>query len=140
MLLLLLWIAAHALHVGLGIAALCQKDSERRPKRLGSLVASLVMSISPWMTLLLFLIVFVIGRASNVAQLTGDSGFELWSLWCNSWPLLLFGNLFALIALPITALCPPYPRRYWASFTARWCAVGGAALAWYTVVTYFPDA
>lgn len=139
-LVLLIWIAAHALHVGLGVAAVWQRRSDQEPKRLGSLVVSFFASILPWITLLLFLVVFVIGGSSNVAQLAGESGLELWSLWLHPWPLLLFGDLIAIIVLAILALVPPYPPRYWTSFLARWCSVGGAALAWYTVVTYFPDA
>lgn len=139
MLVLLVWIAAHVLHVGFGITTI-RRPSADSPKRLGSLHASFVASILPWTTLALFLIVFVIGGSSNVAQFAGESGFELWSLWLHAWPLLLFGNLIAIIVLPIIALWPPYPPRYLESFVARWCAVVGAGLAWHTVVTYFPDA
>ncbi|MBN2022663.1 MAG: hypothetical protein JW809_07695 [Pirellulales bacterium] len=104
------------------------------------LTVSFFASIPPWTTLFLFLIVFVIGGSSNVAQLAGDSGFGLWSLWCSWWLLLFFANPIALAVLTVTALCPPYPPRHGKSFVARLCSVVGAALAWYVVVTWFPDA
>ena len=101
---------------------------------------SVVASVLPLVTLLLFLRVFVIGGSSNVAQLAGESGLDLWSLWFHAWPLLFFGNPVAFMVALVAALLPPYPPRRWQSFASRACAVVAASFAWYTVVTFFPDA
>jgi len=135
-----LWIGSHAMQLAFGATALRKQQAGPEPKRLGSLSVSFYGSILPWITLILFIVVFVIGGSSNVRQLAGKSGYELWSLWCGMWPLLFVGNPVAFLVLAITAMFPPYPPRYWQSFVARLCGVVGAGVAWYMTVTFFPDA
>src|SRR5438477_7462456 len=110
---IMIWIASQSLQIALGCWALFKRpgpDGRTGPgapgrRRLGSLMASAFASILPLMTLILFLRVFVIGGSSNVAQLAGDEGYDLWHLWFSAWPLLLLGDpagvLIGLVALAI---------------------------------------
>jgi hypothetical protein len=137
---ILLWVSSQALQLTFAILAVRGQSDASGHKRLGTLVASGVASVLPLITLLLFLRVFVIGGSSNVAQLAGESGLDLWSLWFHMWPLLFFGNPLAFWVTAGAALLPPYPPGHWPSFASRVCAVVVAGFAWYTVVKFFPDA
>src|SRR5262249_1354027 len=130
---LFLWVGAQALQLTLAVLAVRQRPDASGRKRLGSLVVSGVASVLPVVTLVLFLRVFVIGGSSNVAQLAGESGFDLWSLWFHAWPLLFVGNPLAFLVTVVAALLPPYPPGRWQSFASRICAVVAAGFAWYTV-------
>jgi hypothetical protein len=112
---LFLWVGSQALQLTLAVLAVCQRPDAR----LGALVASGAASVLPLITLVLFLRVFVIGGSSNVAQLAGESGFDLWSLWFHAWPLLFFGNPLAFLVAVTAALLPPYPPSRWPSFASR---------------------
>lgn len=136
---LLLWIGSYALHLAVGVYAY-SKERTTGDRRLGPLVVSGVASIPPLITLLLFVRVFVLGGSSNVAQLAGEDGYDLWRLWFQAWPLLFFGNPAAFLVTLGAAFLPPYPPRHWASFVSRLSAVSAAACAWYVVVKFFPDA
>jgi hypothetical protein len=140
LLLLSLWIGSQSLQVFSGIQALRERSDSNRPKRLGSLYLSGVASILPFATLLLFLRVFVIGGSSNVAQLAGASGSELWGLWFHAWPLLFFGCPLAFVAAAVATILPPYPPGHGHSFVSRVGALVSSGCAWYVVVTCFPDA
>ncbi len=137
---LILWVGSQALQLTFAVLAVRQKTDSSGHKELGSLIVSAVASVPPALTLLLFLRVFVIGGSSNVAQLAGESGFDLWRLWFHVWPVLFFGNPLAFAVALVAALLPPYPPGRWQSFASRVCAVIAASFAWYTVVTFFPDA
>ena len=135
-----LWIAFHVLHAALAAHAFICRPHAAEPKRLGVLTASVLATFVPLVTLVLFVHVFVIGHSSNVAQIAGESGYELWQLWFHSWPLLLFGNGIAWLAAVIATVLPPYPPRYLTSLGTRFLTVLLVTFAWYTVTTYFPDA
>src|SRR5262249_43738139 len=134
------WVGSQALQLTFAVLAVRQQRDASGHKRLGSLVVSGVASVLPLTTLVLFLRVFVIGGSSNVAQLAGESGFDLWRLWFHAWPFLFFGNPLAFLLAVVAALLPPYPPSRWQSFASRICAVVAAGFAWYTVVRFFPDA
>jgi hypothetical protein len=138
--LLIVWSRSQSLQIVFGVQAVRQQTDTNRNKRIGSLVASGFASVIPLMTLLLFLRVFVIGESSNVAQLAGESGIPLWRLWFQAWPLLFFGNPVEFFVNAVTALFPPYPPKYWQSFTSRVCGVIATGFACYVVVIFFPDA
>jgi hypothetical protein len=56
-------------------------------------------AIVPTITLELFLRVFVIGHSSNVAQLAGSNGIDLWELWFNAlFPVPTLGAHLAVAA------------------------------------------
>jgi hypothetical protein len=136
---LLLRSGAQALQLAFGVYA-CLRRGIALERRFNSLVVSGLGSLLPLVTLLLFLVVFVIGGSSNVAQVAGGSGYDLWSLWCSTWPLLFLGNPLAFIVVLVAASLPPYSLSQWPSFCSRWCAVAAAGFACYTVVKFFPDA
>ena len=137
---LFLWVSSQALQLTFGVLALCQRPEIGRQRRVGALVVSGYASVVPLVTLLLFLWVFVIGGSSNVAQHARFSGLDLWSLWFQAWPFLLFGNPLSCLVAVVAALLPPYPPRHWKSFASRVCAIVAAGFACYVVVTFFPDA
>lgn len=137
---LFLWIISHALQLELGVLALWRRTGDGRQRRLGALFLSATTSVLPLITLLLFLRVFIIGGSSNVAQLAGESGLDLWHLWFQAWPFLYFGNPLAFLAAVAALVVPPYPPNEGTSFASRVCAVIAAGCAWYMVVTFFPDA
>lgn len=117
------------------------KESMTRTElRLTALILSALGSLVPASTFLLFLLVFVIGGSSNVAQLAGEPDMGLWRLWFNAWPMLLFGTALSGLVSLATALSPPYPPQHVKSFVSRWCGVASAAFSWYVVTTFFPDA
>lgn len=101
---------------------------------------SLAATLSPALTLVFFVIVFIIGRSSNVAQFASSSGFDYWGLWMKVWPLLLVGTspciLFALVAL----ICPPYRMRFVASWALPIAALIAALAAMDILARYFPTA
>lgn len=137
---LFFWIGSQSMQLVFGVLAFRQISAVGDGKRITALLVSWVASIPPLCTLLLFLTVFVIGGSSNVAQLAGESGRELWRLWLGAWPLLLFGNLLAGPVAICAALFPPYPPHYWQSSISRVCAAIAAGFAYNATVTYFPDA
>jgi hypothetical protein len=133
---LLLWVSSQALQLVFGVLAM--QTSEK--KLLGSLKVSALASILPSITLILFITVFVIGGSSNVAQLAGEAGQGLWTLWAGFWPLLFIGNPIAFFVALVTAFFPPYPPTHWKSLASRVSAVVAASFAWYVSVMLFPDA
>ena len=134
------WIPLQAVHALLAVYALAGPVNSAGPKRHGALVLSCAVTLVPLATLILFVGVFVVGGSSNVVQLAGDSGYDLWSLWAGTWPMLLLGNPVAWLVAVLTTVFPPYPPRQWASMVARFLAVLVAAFACWTTLTYFPDA
>jgi hypothetical protein len=106
----------------------------------GPLLLSAVATIPPLITLAVFLVVFVIGRASNVAQLAGPNGSGLWMLWASGWIFFVAINPIAFIVGVVAILLPPYRPLRWRSLVSRFAALGCSACACYAVGTYFPDA
>jgi hypothetical protein len=139
-LLLSAWMAAHFFQLTFGIVALRQRIDPQRPTRHVSLLISGLSSFLPFIALALFLRVFVIGGSSNVAQLAGDEGLDLWHLWFSAWPFLLFGIPVAGIASLVAVLMPPYTLRTWPSIASRALTVLAVALSFFHVAKYFPDA
>jgi hypothetical protein len=86
--------------------ALLQTPVSGGQKRIRALVVSGIASLLPLITLMLFLRVFVIGGSSNVAQIAGESGMDLWSLWFGVWPLLFVGNPAAFLAAVVALFWP----------------------------------
>jgi hypothetical protein len=123
------WVGFQALQIGLAIVAICQNPKEGSLRPLISLMLSMVASALPVFTLLLFLRVFVIGGSPNVAQLAGESGYQLWRLWLYAWPALYFGNPPSLLLNIAVAALPPYPPRGWPSFSSRLCGIIASGLA-----------
>jgi len=136
---LLLWIVCQSLHLVLGTFAV-RRECSSNERCLGSLIASGLGGILPLAALFLFIRVFVIGGSSNVAQLAGDEGRALWTLWFHAWPYLFFGSPIAFLVSLVAGVLPPFPPRYWESFTSRWFGIVGAAFAMYSVLRYAPDA
>src|SRR5207302_5916122 len=78
-------------------AACLQRQPSGGRRRLGSLYVSTGASLVPHITLVLFIRVFIIGGSSNVAQLAGEAGFGLWSLWAGAWLPLFCGSPVAFV-------------------------------------------
>jgi predicted 3-demethylubiquinone-9 3-methyltransferase (glyoxalase superfamily) len=123
-----------------GVGRYVDAPALKRARRQVKGGATGVASVLPPITLLLFLRVFVLGGSSKVAQLAGESGFDLWRVWFHASPLLFLGNPLAFSVGLAAALLPPYPPRGWHSFASRNCGVVAAGFAWYSVGAFFPDA
>lgn len=137
---LFLWLASQSLQLIFGVLAVRQQPDVIAERKLGSRVLAGLASIPPIITLWLFVRVFVVGGSSHVAQLAGESGFDLWSSWGDWWPVLFFGNSLAFLFAVAIAFIGPYPPQRRFSVASRTCAVIVAGIAWYTVVTRIPDA
>jgi len=137
---LYLWIGSLVMQLALGVIALRRPPELDGHRRRGSLMLAAVSGVVPLITLLFFLRVFVIGGSSNVAQLAGDDGQDLWSIWFHAWPMLLVANPPSMMLAVVAVLLPPYSRRGWASHFSRGGAVVASACACYVVLKYFPDA
>lgn len=86
--------------------------------------------------------VFVIGGGATVAQYVAgaESGMNLWSLWFNLWPFLLFAtalSAFCSLVWMITA-CVKQAQRKWIPVSIA--AVLLSVIALVTVGANFPDA
>ncbi len=138
---LAVWVGAHAAQIALGIAALQKPAPLGAPRVRAWVWVSGIASVVPLLALVLFVLVFVVGGASNVAQMSnGDEQRRLWSLWVETWPMLLLGCPASLAAQAFAAALPPYPPAAWCATACRVCGVIAACGAWYGVMTWFPDA
>ena len=86
--------------------------------------------------------IFLIMHGATVRQYVSESqlGMDLWALWVDLWPLLLFLTFGAGIGQTIGAIISCFKRN-----KRRWLpiAVSGicmCALAFFTVLSNFPDA
>lgn len=138
--LLFIWMGSLALAWAFGVATILYPPNDRRQRQLGALLMSGSSSIAPFITLLLFLHVFVIGGSSNVAQLAGQTGYRLWSLWFGTWPICLIANLGATVVCIAAAFFRPSPRNDFVSFASRVCAAIAASTAVYALFKFAPDA
>ena len=102
----------------------------------------LFSNVTPVGVAVLMAWIFLIMRGSTTAQFVSGSerGMDLWEMWFNLWPVLLFGTfLWSLIhfVLLIVAICKKSMR--------VWIPVIVATLlltifAFFTVASRFPDA
>lgn len=136
---LCVWIGAQVLQLVFGIVAFRQARA-LQDKQLGPLIASWIASVSPLLTWIVFLRVFVVGGGSNVAQVAGEDSYALWRIWYGVWPLLSLGNFLGLTIVAITTLLPPYPPKCWPSWLSRACGIVGGGFALYVVAAFLPDA
>jgi len=134
---LFVWISAQSMQIILGVLG-AVKETRDPPDRYVPLILSAIGAIIPVLTLVLFLRVFVIGHSSNVAQLAGEDGFELWRLWCHSWPLMFFGNPVSFFIEFASCFLPPFknPPSYW----GRILGIIASGCATHVTLKYFPDA
>ena len=139
-LLLAAWVLAHVAQAALSVAAWREPPDQSGRRRLASLKCSLIVSLVPVASLLAFVMIFVIGGGSNVAQIAGERGMDLWSLWVDLWLPLYLGTLVAVVGGVILAILPPFPPRRWWSTLARLCGVGGALLAAWFLAEFAPTA
>ncbi len=137
---LLLLIGALAAHLTLVVVAYLQHRRVRSLLSRISLILGSAAGAIPLITLVLFLAVFVIGGSSNVAQLAGDSGHDLWSLWFGWWPVLLFGNPISVLCSVAALAIPPYRPRYFSAWALPLAALTAAIAGAHLTVVYFPDA
>lgn len=135
---LALWITIWVIQIVFGVIAVRQQLETPRPSRHYPLLLSALSSIPPLVGMVLFAYVFVIGRSSNVAQLTGRH--DLWKLWCDAWLYLMLGIPIAQIASVFALLLPPHELRAWPSLASRGLAILVAGLSFICVVSHFPDA
>ena len=96
-----------------------------------------VFSLMPLFTLTTFVYVFVIGGSSNVAQLAGGSGLDLWSFWFDYFSFNIFGNLLAIVVLLICVSCA---RNVWLSRLITTGAFLSAVAAFCALAKHIPDA
>ena len=96
-----------------------------------------LFSLISWFTLTVFVLVFVIGGSSNVAQLAGSSGMDGWAIWFNCFPVNLVGNLLSII---VTVFCIFGSRKLLASRFLTLAAFICAVIAFYITIEHFPDA
>ena len=112
-----------------------------RRKRL-HLAGVLASHAAPSAVALVMTYVFLIAGGATVAQFVAgsESGMDLWSLWSDLWPVLLFATAASgFINLVWTIIvCVKKSQRKWIPITAA--AVIMSAFAFSTVAANFPDA
>lgn len=135
----ILWLGLHVTHLGLGVLACLRPGAGGRPPRTGALIVSGVASVPVVLSLLLFTSVFVIGGSSNVAQLAGEGGYDLWRLWMHAWLPLYFLLPVCVLAACVALCLPPYRDATWPSIGSRLALLGSSCLAVRAVTVYFPD-
>lgn len=131
------WLATLVAHVAFAIACFRRRIQAGSQYRVGALYVSGGATAMSLLTFILFIRVFVVGQSSNVAQFAGEAGFHLWSLWARYWPLLLIGNLAALVLAWIAVLIPPWS---WKSSLSRLAALLSVLCAGYVLLQRIPDA
>jgi hypothetical protein len=135
-----LWTASELAVIAFGTCALVRHRRAVNDFWPGSLVVAILAALFPFGTFSIFVAVFVIGQSSNVAQIAGSDGMDLWTLWFNAWPALFICNPASFGVALLTLAFPPYSSRSWDVWAARVAACGSAACAWYAVIQWFPDA
>jgi uncharacterized BrkB/YihY/UPF0761 family membrane protein len=137
---LFLWAASVIMQAFLS-SHVCKAMHSEANKSVNTMLFSVALfSMFPICTLLLFISVFVIGGASNVAQVAGEQGLSLWKLWHSVWPLLWIGNPISLTCLSILLFFPPYPDRNWKLFICRISAVLSSIFATIVSTMLYPTA
>jgi hypothetical protein len=113
------------------------------PKSKHSIVTTLVIFFSlaaSIYTLGIALWVFAIAGSSHIRQLAGDSGYQMWEIWKNSWPKLLFLNPLSILLALIAVYLPPSSRANPDWFWLRFSALLGAALSVCLTLSKLPNA
>ncbi len=103
---------------------------------LSLLVGGLVCLIN-FVSLSLFVIVFLIGRSSNVAQFAGRDSFNYWGLWFNTWGWTILSLLVVGAVALVVSACPPYR---WRDSVCRILSLVLAAQGLYSLLPLMPDA
>lgn len=128
-------------YLGIWTAYLIALYTLRRRKTLRHSIVA-ISHLVPTAIALLMIRVFIVGGGGTVAQLASgsNSSMDMWRLWYNLWPLLLWvSGLSALVQLIWTILaCSIATHRKWIPI-----AVSGlimSAFGFFTVAANFPDA
>jgi len=130
------WITLQCLHLALVAWDLFGRTHKRKKANRISLLAAIPSVV----TLILFIVVFVIGHASTDAQLTPRSTTELWRLW-------VFSYLFNLLLLPVAIISAfvnlfnrPRPAQSLPSFIGRVAGVVASCFALIALLRFMPTA
>ena len=100
---------------------------------LASLAASIyTLGISLW--------VFVICGSSHIRQIAGDSGYQMWEIWKNSWPQLLVLNPISILLALFAVYLPPSSRTHRDWFWLRCFVLIGAAISVCLTLSKLPNA
>jgi hypothetical protein len=131
-----IWIALHCLHLVLiGVAHFRYTGDNTKVH-----VISALMAIPAIITLVLFVIVFVIGHASTDAQLTPRSTQDLWRLWVAGFAFNVFLVPFSILAAIANLFRAPGPRQSMTSVLARLTGVLASVVALFTLLRFMPTA
>jgi hypothetical protein len=136
----LLWLASAITQVVTGLQAYKNNQSVAEESVNNILFPLALFSIAPFVTLIIFVIVFIIGGSSNIVQIAGERGHIFWELWFFAWPFLYIANPIALVLSSVLILFPPYTNRNWQLFICRFSAIVTSLCALYVTTTLFPDA
>jgi hypothetical protein len=101
------------------------------------IVSSLAASIY---TLSLSLSVFALGGSSHIRQLAGESGYQLWELWKNSWPTLVFLNPLSILLALFSVYLPPSSRQNLDWLWLRFFVILGAVISVCLTIGKLPNA
>jgi hypothetical protein len=101
------------------------------------IVASLVISIY---TLGISLWVFAIGGSSHIRQIAGESGYQMWVMWKDSWPKLLLLNPLSILLALISAYLPPSSRENRDWLWLRFFVLMGAVISVCLTLGKLPNA
>jgi hypothetical protein len=101
------------------------------------LLASLSTSIY---TLCISVYVFAIGGSSNIRQLAGASGYQLWEMWKDTWPTFLLLNPLSILLALIAIYLPPSSMQNRDWMWLRFFVLLGAAISVCLTVGKPPDA
>jgi hypothetical protein len=113
------------------------------PKTKQSIVTTLLVAISlaaSIYTLWLSLSVFALGGSSHIRQVAGASGYQLWALWKNSWPTLLFINPLSILLALVSVYLPPSSRQHPDWLWLRFFVILGAVISVCLTLGKLPNA
>jgi hypothetical protein len=91
-------------------------------------------------TLSLSMSVFVLGGSSHIRQVAGESGYQLWELWKNSWPTLVFLNPLSILLALLSAYLPPSSRQNLDWLWLRFFVILGAVISVCLTIDKLPNA
>lgn len=110
-----------------------------RKKEEANLTSGIVGILSTF-TLVAFVLVFIVGRSSNVAQFAGKAGLDWWSFWFKIWGINAIGSLILGLIGAVTLFWKPRPTRDAVSFSLRVVVLAGILLSLYHTFRFMPDA
>ena len=135
-----LWVTVQSAYLALAATAFAVERRNAEGNSRTALIVSAGATAIPLIALLVFVRVFVVGGSSNVAQIAGESGYELWRTWFHVWPLLFLGSSISWLTAVAATVWPPYPPRGWLSTATRLAAVLVGAVTCFVLTAYMPDA